>query len=226
VPKISEKERFKAFALWFKTNANLLVALATFVLAIVTFVMAYQTKRLADISIEQFKIRAYPTFLLEFSEIKIDSFYFFQEFNIYNKGEITAYDLCILQVLVLENNGNLFFQMRDNCIYNDENRQSSISFTTEIPKESHISIINETPLSTIGNIKDLKYMIIYIKYKVPYDLKFRYGIRSFIFFKENKSLFKWQVTSAIDREKLIKRFKTQLPTNRDNLVKNFFKDYL
>ena len=94
----------------FKDYSGLIVAIATIALALITYChmneakemreetknMATETKRLADISIEQFKIKAYPAFLIEVKEISVDSTGIKKVFKVVNKGEITAHNVTFL----------------------------------------------------------------------------------------------------------------------------------
>ena len=86
--------------------SNLIVGIATVLLVIVTGVyiflswkIATETKRLADISIEQFKIRSYPAFLV----LRTDSTYtdgkYKDEIKIYNKGEISSHKNIVSNIL-------------------------------------------------------------------------------------------------------------------------------
>jgi hypothetical protein len=104
---ISVGSRIKKVFCFLSSHANLLVALATFFLAIltlkyitVTTKMAEETKRLADISVEQFKIKSYPVFLVVTSPPVFNSANITQEFTINNRGEIAAHNVTLLLVSV------------------------------------------------------------------------------------------------------------------------------
>jgi len=83
--------------------SNLIVGAATFLLVFVTAIyiflswtIAKETKRLADISIEQFKIKSYPTFLITRTNPTYEDGRYKDKIKLYNKGEISSHETSIL----------------------------------------------------------------------------------------------------------------------------------
>ncbi len=96
-------ERFKSTVFLLGKNIlepNRLVALGTIILAFFTYKsigvsqkMVDETKRLATISQEQFKIKSYPLLFTEVSPFTIENGKTMQRIKIVNRGEIAAFRL-------------------------------------------------------------------------------------------------------------------------------------
>lgn len=162
-------------------HSNILVALATFTLAgltlshiAVTRNMAVETKRLADISVEQFKIKSYPALVVYTPEINITSDSLIQTYIISNKGDITAHNVTFLPVLVCDKSGILNFKTLHGTYYEDIPTNDASKHEIKIFKEASRRVIHKTSYQKGLNISELKYSLFFIKYKVPYDTKYRY----------------------------------------------------
>jgi len=228
-------EFLKGFLSFLSSHANLLAALATFFLALLTFShitvtkrMAEETKRLADINTEQFKIKSYPTFLVELERIKPEPERLLKKLKIRNKGEITAYNVTFLLVQIYQRNDGLSFCADLGTYYESEERMTSINFETKIWKGSSKTIVSSNRFLDGCNIDNLKYLLLFIKFKVPYDTKYRYEVLGYIltkeYEKEKEPTYIWQEISINDRTNLIQRY-LNLSSTWEQPIKLFFVDY-
>ena len=220
--------------------STLLVALCTIVLAIITYChideakkMRTETKRLADISVEQFKIKSYPTFIVVVEGPSIDSNRIINSITTHNKGTITAFNVTFLIVHVIEkDNGELEFIGLADHIYIDEVGRSSLDFKQKILPNAFAKITSRKPLTAEYSIENLKYLLLFVRFKVPYDNKFRYEEWAYIKkVKKTKSdltSYLWQQLNDEDTKKCINEClrdieKTKTP--EINKVKMFLTDY-
>jgi len=105
-------DHIKFFFVYLKKNlisiATLGMMVTTFFLALETQNMSVETKKLVDLSIEQFKIKSYPSFLLEISNGKYLSENLYQEFKILNRGDITAHNVSFLAIVFCNKNSKKY----------------------------------------------------------------------------------------------------------------------
>ncbi len=222
---MTNKEWYKKCCTFIIAN---LVALTTLALAIVTTFMAIETKRLADISIEQFRIKSYPSFCIVPEDIKFSVDSALSKFQIYNKGEISAFKVTILVLYVFENKSKYYFEIQYQAYYESSERITSLELEHTIYKDSSIILYYNVGLNKNYNYNNLKYAIIFIKFRVPYDQKCQYETFGYIlkenFNKNSISPYSWQEITYLDRKNITKRFFIQL-NKRNITIKNFFKDY-
>lgn len=222
------------------TYGTLLVALCTLVLAIMTYShideakkMREETKRLADISVEQFKIKSYPTFMFVVKGPSIDSNRIIDSVETHNRGTITAFNVTFLIVHVNEKDkGELkFFGLADH-IYMDEVKRSSLDFKTKILPGTLYKIESRRPLTAKYSIENLKYLLLFVRFKVPYDNKFRYEECAYIKKvekpKSDSTSYLWQRLNDEDTKKCISEYlrdieRTKTPEFKK--VKTFLADY-
>jgi hypothetical protein len=201
----------------------------------VTKDMIVETKRLADISVEQFKIKAYPSFLVGKISLEIipdiltQEQKIYQEFYISNLGEITANNLTVMQIYIYEYDTMNVFSVVEGLLYRDKDnrRISAINCERIILPRSSISLASLGPIRKGCHISDISNMLIFIKFKVPYDTKYRYESFGFTLqkdiFQSQKSRYLWQEISFVDRQQLIKDFFVSSGFNQQ--LNSFFSDY-
>jgi hypothetical protein len=215
--------------------STLLVAIATIALAIFTALyirearqMRIETKRLADLSVEQFKIRAYPSFLIVVKEVKFESDKMTTVFEIYNKGEITANKVTFLWVHGYSKPSKRIFISELGTYYGVEKKHTTVDYQFNILSNSFKKITSIGALYKNFAIENLLYGVLFIKFWVPYDDQYRYESFGYKLIhnkkKKKKNSLSWQ---EIDIESK-KNFINNYFKNRDDFdkrVKNFFKDY-
>ena len=245
----------KKVLLFCKENSGLIVAGATIALAVITYSyineakkmreatvrvasetkkMATETKRLADISIEQFKIKAYPTFVIDVRESSIDSTGIKKVFKVFNKGEITAHNVTFLIADVYKMNNHFHFSYNWGAIYEFDEEVNAISFESKIWAESDKTIISRVNFVEPYTFEKLKCAVLYIKFKVPYDEKYRYEVNAYALKKITKKLkpqeepYYLQNMSVADTDALIKiniATNVTLPAEAKKLIGEFFCDF-
>lgn len=215
---------FKKYLIFVKEN---LIALSTLILAIVTTFMAIGTWRLADITVEQFKIKSYPAFMVITEKIKVDSDSVLYKYHIHNKGEINAHHVTSLFVYVYFLSDKLLFKAQGGAYYEGEQRMTSMNFEQIIFKDSKSTIFLKEALSE-SNIENLKCVLIFTKFMVPYDKKYRYETFGYLI-KENPEKqdlfpFVFLEISSSDRRNLVQKY-VAMSNDWDESIKTFFEDY-
>jgi len=204
------------------------LAKATFNMSKATADMSKQTQRLADLSVKQFKIRAYPAFLIEFKEVTFDKGKLKEVYNVVNKGEITAQNVTFLWVHGYTKGSKKMFINKTGTYYKIDKRMTTVDFQTNIFGKSKRQIVSESKLYDNFKIENLLYSLLFIKFWVPYDSKYRYESFGFLLShkvdKKNKILLKWQDLDITAKKNFIDNyFATSYAT--DDRVKKFFDDY-
>ena len=150
---------------------------ATEKMAIETKSMALETQRLANLNEEQFKIRAYPSFVITDRSYSLESDKIIQKFQISNRGEITAFNVKALIINASKRNesGALTFNEQWNAFYTiGEDKITSIDFETKIPGNIGYTITTERNYIPAFQINHPIHTLIFVRFKVPYDENFRY----------------------------------------------------
>jgi len=105
---------------------------------------------------------------------------------------------------------------------------TTINFETKILKESYRTIVMDSKTNNDYNLSRLKYLLLFIKFKVPYDTQYRYEALGYILKeeieKEKESTYVWQEIAISDRKNLIKHY-LKLSSKWEQAVKSFFADY-
>lgn len=224
--------------------SNLIVGVATVLLVIVTAIyislswkIANETKRLADVTVKQFKIKSFPSFLILRSNPTLADGRFKDKIEIQNRGEISSYETSIIMfygVFSKENDQpkKLSFLSDYIYVYRDKDLENIDIFDYSkkiLPNSaSVIGIDRSMPAKIFDN---LKYHLITIRHKVPYDSSFSYETHAFAFEKkkqeDGKYSLRWETLP--DSKKLMlfdKLFKSQIiAPNKDEKIRSFFKDY-
>ena len=210
---------------WLSSRANLFVAFATFVLAIVTTFMAIGTWKLADITVEQFKIKSYPTFFVEMDEIKVETDSIFHNFKITNKGEISAHKVTLLLIYIYIIDDTPVFRTQLGLYYEGEQKMMAHSFEKKIFSNTSLNINNFGKVPIDYSIQNLKYALLFIKFKVPYDTIYRYEDYGYILKNiPNTKEYFFEEISYQDRNNLINSFMNKTG-EWPEYKKFFFNDY-
>lgn len=212
-------ERTKKVASWANDNSSLIVAAATVALVLVTWwhieearKMRKETKRLADLQVEQFKITSYPT--LMFTDVggpNIKANKIFNDVRIYNKkGSVTAFRCTAMLVLAFINpkSGKTFQLEADSVYWVNEEHRSTLDFEEKIVQDSHLHIQAKTPIDDDHSIENLIDLLIFVRFKVPYDKAFSYETAAYVNectspeASESPS-YLWQKLNTEDRKQLV-----------------------
>jgi hypothetical protein len=206
-------------------HSGTLVAIATFLLAVSTYDMVKETKKLADLSMEQFKIKSYPVLVIANENISIYSERPSEELIIKNEGELAAFNFTLLYVHVYDkNNGNYFIE-QPLTYFEGDKENLSMDMQIKIPSRIGKKITNSFSTDKEVEIKQLKHRIIFLKFKVPYDDVYRYEIYGYRLIqtpgKEDNQVM-WQEVNSTYRDKLlalyfkVREFKTRIPKMKSN----------
>jgi len=220
--------------------ANLILVGVTFLLVIVTGIyitlswkIANETKRLADINVAQFKIKAYPTFLISRTTPTYLDGRYKDEIITSNRGEITSFETSTLILYAIETQEKQQ-QIKLSFVYN-----WSYIYIDKVAKNIDILDYSEKILpgtgsrfgidTTISNIimDKLKYQIIIIRHKVPYDTLFSYEIYAFAWEIKEQNKFYWEKLPDSTRNMLFDELINSeiVAPNREEKIKEFFKDH-
>jgi len=219
--------------------ASLIVALATIALAIITFFqinearqMRIETKRLVDIGVEQFKIKSYPDLSIVFRPLSYQSNKIIQVLEINNRGEITAFNLTHLLVHVYENNsGKSFINLHS---YKEDGEiRNGLRFKFNVSRDSKKIIVKQDFIPEKWTFDSLKRALLFIRFEVPYDNKYRYKsigyrLRKDMNAKEPGIIYRWFEMDSNDTNILIKAYMDSPSAITDadySDIKGFFKDY-
>lgn len=227
------------------SHSNLIVASATIALALITWSYIYEakqmrleTKRLADISVEQFKIRAYPSFIIS-PEIVLESDKLAQTVNITNRGEIAAHRLTVLVVTGFSQKEQMRYICHTGTVYkgtNSEqttldfendllpNGQTTIEFKKDILPNGTIIIGTERTSHVNYSIDTLKCLLVILKFRVPYDDKYSYKVAGYVL-KDTDPGHIWQNISQEDTQVLMSTLFRRVPELNNEKVDRFFADY-
>ncbi len=217
-------------------HANLLVALATFFLAFLTYryigvttKMVEETKRLADTSAEQFKIKSYPVFLVVPSSPVFDSGQFLQEFAIHNRGEIAAHKVTFLLVNIYFTKGNkMIYLAHEGTYYEFEGTRRSIDVESKIPAGSNRRLMSSIPLSKLDDFERFSHALVFVRFKVPYDTVHSLEVVGYtlkeISNKPGSKSLAWQELSASDEKVLVDQC-IRFSASWAGPSKSFFTDF-
>jgi len=204
-------------------------------MAIATGQLAKDTKRLADLSQEQFKIRAYPSFVVTAYISKINNDKIQCKFEMSNQGEIAAHKFSSFLVLVYQKNSiHKFINMTGLLYKGPSGEKKVIDLEVNVPPNSNRTLTSSWKPQPGYTVKDLRYELLFLKFWVPYDVRYRYETFGYILKKDlqNEEFpFKWQEITKADKERLQKEYVNELTAdgilyNKLYLnITNFFSDY-
>lgn len=230
----------KAIYFWMTKNHGFMVAIATIVLAGITYFhireaqkmrnvtkeMAVQTKRLADISIKQFKIKSYPTFLIEAEKPFVKSSILFQKYKITNKGDITAFKVTsfLMNVHRKQNGGQFFDPLNATTYWMGEERRRTLDNEIKIPRGEPMSVETRKEVTDENSLDNLLYVLLFIRFEVPYDDKFSYETHGFTLRELDEGDKQWQKMNPGDTKRLVSDFREYFEGWPKSL-KTFLKDY-
>jgi hypothetical protein len=224
--------------------ASLTVAIATFVLAGVTGLylheareMTAQTKRLADISIEQFKVKSYPSIRMTNEILSIDSKHFHEKYSLINEGDITAFNCTSLLFHVFLDKGKFNYIAEMGTYYSGQDKVTSLDYSKNISHREHLHLELQSNYGKFS-LDKLKYSILFVRFKVPYDEKFRYETVAWYLAKSPKMKgttqvsYRWMLFTDADieqqRERCVQIVRNQnsemLKDETSRRVTQFFKD--
>lgn len=226
--------------------SDLIVGIATVLLVFVTGVyiflswkIATETKRLADISIDQFKIRSYPAFLILRTDPTYTDGKYKDEIKILNKGEISSHKTSFLVFYVTltqepNQSKKLSFLPDWTYVYRDKETENIqvVDYSKNILPNSGTKIGTENMVPDMI-ISNLKFQIIFIRHKVPYDEKYSYESHAFAWEVKKpgpdskEAAFHWETLPDSRKESLIDNLFNSdiIAPNRENKIINFLVDY-
>ena len=214
-------QKAHTYALW-------ATAIATFLLALGAFWNTWETRHLADLTMEQFSIKSYPAFLVEIESFKLNPEICHHRIVIWNKGEITAHNVTSLIVDAYKRDGGLDFNTVVSTYYESEERITTINFETKILRDTKATLTSESPYPEGYGPDSLQNCLLFVKFKVPYDMKYRYETFGFILKKSIKDkaekTYIWQPISSTDTRSLVQQY-IDLSKQWPNLLKEFFSGY-
>lgn len=223
---------------------SVVVAVATIALAIITYFqisesreMRLETKRLVDTGIEQFKIKSYPDLLIVLKLLPDQSNNFIQALEIHNKGEIIALDVTPLLVNVYGNDSqrefvnNIFYKAAEN----NEERNSLRNKFNISPQGFKFLELRNFNIPNKLTFDSLKGALLFIRFKVPYDTKYRYISVAYRLMKDMNAKepapkYLMSEMDSIDSNIWIKRYMKAIQNSaindpNANDFKTFLKDY-
>lgn len=245
-----EKENRKQPKYAFSTVATFLMALATFLMAATTIYlghktgematetkrladftenMANETKKLADLSAEQFKIKSYPSFIIEAEKVSVESEKIHETWKITNKGEIAAHKFSFLMVHVYRNEkNNTVFNPLSAAIYKGEERVvKSYDFQLKIaPGEREIVTTNGSIPERL-TFSSLEHELLFLRFQVPYDDKYRYEVLAYQLktkVTEKGNEYFWQRINSSDTNYLLSLYISRCEEYPD-AIQEFLKDF-
>ena len=201
--------------------SSLVIAAATIALVLVTIKhinearnmrktteeMVVETKRLADISVEQFKIKSYPTITITTKEYSLESDKNIQKFGFSNKGEMTAFNFSGLVINTYKDamrikSDDLTFKERLEVYYKiDEEKIALIEYEIKLPKGITRTLIHTNTIKPPYRANHPIHALIIIRFKVPYDT-YRYETYSFVLEEEKK----WKRMNNEDTDDLLDQY--------------------
>ena len=229
--------------------ATIILAIATIVLTVITYVhmkeaknmrenstrMLEETKKFSDLTIEQFKIKSYPQFLIELKDISFMKNRRIQEFSVFNGGEITAFNVSILNLNVYEKSKtSLYFAHSEDTSYVNLELKSdfvkasrpmpagvkeALLYEMDLPRDTSFKLIERTKFEEFKNSGNLKFKLIFIRFKIPLETIYRYQVFAY-YLKNNKH---WNMLSAEDKKDLIEFY---FKVKRNKVTENFLSDFM
>ena len=219
--------------------SSLIVAFATIALAFITYFqidearkMRLETKRLVDSGIEQFKIKSYPDLFIVLRPVSYESNRIIQVLEISNSGEITAFNVSHLLVHFYENNSGKLFVNLVNYKENGEIK-SGLQIKFNLSRDRRKVLVKENFIPEKWTFDSLKKALLFIRFEVPYDTKYRYKtigyqLKRDISAKEPGITYRWFEMGSNNTNFLIKAYMSSPSTKTDATygdIKDFFRDY-
>jgi len=211
---------------WLDRVFSFSTAIAAVVLAFITYFqidearqMRRETNRMVNLSIEQFKIKSYPSILLSPYNLEITDNMITIQAKLMNKGEITAFQTSVAAIYVFSSNTTQYqFAVVENLSHINEGGEKlrTLESTFDLYKDTHVPVDVPIVLKEDQTIRGLKYLIYIIRFKVPYDLQYRYKTFTFLFDSKPGN----------DSSQNTYRILPLLFDNRDRLVELFKKSAL
>jgi hypothetical protein len=222
--------------------SNLIVGIATIFLVIVTAIyislswtIAKETKRLADISVEQFKIKAYPVFIVVRNEPTSENGIYKDQIRFENRGELASHQTSFLIIHVLKMEGNKWGFVPDlGYLYDgmENEKVTGLDYSIKVPPKSAYTIRRnrKDPHNIFIKVTN---QLVFIKHKVPYDTEFSFESYGY-FLKKKVSVneierYRWELTTDNDKQFLIQKLFDSEVFVTDELLKEkvakFFKEY-
>lgn len=203
-----------------------------------TKAMSEETQRLANLGITEFKMRAYPSFLIETGDLSIESEKLKQSFKVVNKGEITAHKVTSLVVNYHQNEkGEGIYWNVLKAYYRDTEWKTSLNYETKIFGNSGGTlIVSKSEFPDNYSLNTLKHALLYLKFKVPYAEGYDFETYGFILKRDirksdtDKDYYLWQELDVDFTNKLIENHLRSVKEYQGEkegmrMVKNFLKDY-
>ena len=195
--------------------------------------MRIQATRQTDTIIEQFKIRSYPTFIVimdplsikEDKDKKLDRV--LNNYIIYNKGEISAFDVRCLLVYVYTKDSKRSYNISKAHYYEGKEGIKAIDIKQKIAAGAGLKVTSEFQLLSPKDYGQLKNMLLIIRFQVPYDPKTKYEILAYSLEDSppKKDLKTWQVMSTNDTNDLCKAFISDKAWQKETEVKDFLSEF-
>jgi len=232
----------KGFLHTLNDYGNLIIAIATVALVGVTAFhileakkMRNETKRLVDITIEQFKIGSYPTFNFEITNPVLHDkktmkyFYAFE-----NTSNVPALQVTELNLYAHKINNVWSFQSIVRSYYHGSDELSSFDFHKDMPSGAGKQVECSGEFNrSVFNTHNLNIFITIIKFKVPFEKKFQYKCFSYRLMgniKEKNSKALWAIVSD-DRTENYLRYYMDYLKDKDqdqypyDKISKFLKDF-
>ena len=207
--------------------SNLIVGIATVLLVIVTAIyislsmkIANETKRLADITVEQFKIKSYPTILITRGTPTYENGNYKDEIKIANYGEISSFETKVAIFYagsLLDKNMNMSFKFvldwSTFFVLENAEKVNTLDYSVKIRSMTSRNIEITGPIRK-GIFDSIKYQLIIVRNKVPYDTSYNY--ETYAYGLERKEEY-----SAT--EKITLRWENLPDSNKEALIDNLFE---
>jgi len=234
---------------WWGIHDSKFVSIGTILAAVATSLMAYftyssieearkmreETKKLVDLSMQDFKIRAYPSFLVSTPSLVWKENDFIGTTTIYNKGEITAHNVTMLLVKrFVDSENKVLFVNEMGTFYKGDEAKTTLNFETKIFREGYKTIEYKSKIDRNDQRGRLTHQLIYIRFKIPFEDKHDYEVFAFILKRDDQkkesdeNAYVWQETDVELRDKLISGHLKSLRNSKDdmaNKIKAFLSDY-
>ena len=217
--------------------ATVILALATLALAAITYFnisetknMVRATKNLADISVEQFKIKSYPTFIIDVNQCSFDSETHEYKIAFTNRGEITAYKVTFLIVEGYEKeSGAPHFVNNVTSLYESKEKITALDHEVDILRDMQRTIITGGKYYHDYDLDKLNHLLLFIRFKVPYDDKYSYEEKAYRLEKKSvrkngKALYHLEQITKWDLKSLLEKYFI-LSSKWSDKIKMFFNDY-
>ena len=216
-------------------HSSFAVAVGTLALAFFTVIhireatqMRLETKRLVDVTVEQFKIKAYPAFSFTNAKWEENEKSYVQRFEIINQGELPALNASILLLNLFEIEGSNDLQVipRIKAYYDSAPEITSLDFERNIKPRTINTLVYSTDKKKYPIKRSPKFALIFVKFWVPYDYKYElkrlkhYSYETCGYILENKT--KWQMLRKEDKLELMERL---MAGKQPEKIKESLKDY-